>query len=81
MWRQVLTKVPRHGSSCEFWGMAYALEDSNFLNKILAQLSSVLLSARSATSVAGTVVAEGQHILAGIIRATHDVSLHYDHSF
>jgi len=37
-------------------------------------LSSVLLSARSATSVAGTVVAEGQHILAGIIRATHDPS-------
>ena len=60
--------------------MAHALE-SNFLTKSMAQLSSVLLSAKSATGVAGTVVAEGQHILAGIIGATHDVSLHYDHRF
>jgi len=35
-------------------------------------LSSILLTARSATSVAGTAVTEGQHILASIIRATHD---------
>ena len=60
--------------------MAHALE-SNFLTKSMAQLSSVLLSARSATSVASTVVAEGQHILAGIIGATQDVSLHYGHRF
>jgi len=37
-------------------------------------LSSIVLTARSATSVAGTAVAEGQHILASVIGATHDPS-------
>ncbi|KAH9175686.1 heme peroxidase [Lactarius sanguifluus] len=37
-------------------------------------LSSLLLTARSAASVAGTAVAEGQHILVDITGATHDPS-------
>ncbi|KAI0246364.1 heme peroxidase [Lactifluus subvellereus] len=41
---------------------------------IHVQLYSVLLSAQSATSVAGTTVARGQHILASIIAAERDPS-------
>lgn len=37
-------------------------------------LSSILLTARSATTVMGTVVTEGQHILASVLGATHDPS-------
>ena len=47
----------------------------------MVQLSRILLTARSATSVAGTAVTEGQHIMASIIAASHDVSLSYNHRF
>ncbi|KAF8272643.1 heme peroxidase, partial [Lactarius quietus] len=40
----------------------------------VGQLSIKLLTASSATSVMGTVVTEGQHVLASIIGATHDSS-------
>jgi hypothetical protein len=56
-------------------------EISDVLTKSVVQLSSILLTARSAASVAGTVVAEGQQILASITGATHDVSLHYNRRF
>lgn len=39
------------------------------------QLYSVLLSAQSATNVAGTAVVEGQHILASIVAANRDVGV------
>jgi hypothetical protein len=40
---------------------------------ICGQLSSVLLEAQSRAKIAGTVVAERQHVLASIIGATRDV--------
>ncbi len=40
---------------------------------ICEQLSSVLLEAQSRAEIAGTVVAERQHVLASIICATRDV--------
>lgn len=40
---------------------------------ICEQLSSVLLEAQSRTEIAGTVVAERQHVLASVVGATRDV--------
>ena len=48
---------------------------------IYEQLSSVLLEAQSRTEIAGTVVAERQHVLASIIDATRDVGHPFRHRF
>jgi hypothetical protein len=48
---------------------------------ICEQLSSVLLEAQSRAEIAGTVVAERQHVLASIIGATRDVGHLSRHRF
>jgi hypothetical protein len=45
------------------------------------QLSSVLLEAQSHAEIAGTTVAERQHVLASIIDATRDVGHPFRHRF
>jgi hypothetical protein len=48
---------------------------------ICEQLSSVLLEVQSRAEIAGTVVAERQHVLASIISATRDVGHPFQTSF
>ena len=48
---------------------------------ICEQLSSVLLEAQSRAEIAGTVVAERQHVLASIIGASRDVGYPFGHRF
>lgn len=66
--RDVIVGLVEKGANAEV--MPYVFEAL----RLDPPLSSVLLTARSATSVAGTAVAEGQHILADVIGATHDPS-------
>jgi hypothetical protein len=48
---------------------------------ICEQLSSVLLEVQSRVEIAGTVVAERQHVLASIVGATRDVGHPFRHRF
>jgi hypothetical protein len=64
--REKIVGLVKEGANAEV--MPYVFEAL----RLDPPLSSVLLTARSATSVAGTEVAEGQHVLAGVIGATHD---------